>query len=220
MATAWLRHFQSLLIPNPHHPLSRLYTTGLNRAARSKWWLEGVPPPKSILEDDDDSDAKIDLSEDSELVNGAHPDGPLPHQRTPPEIPTPHQFKEHRKTLQKRFPDGWSPPKKLSREAMDGLRQLHRFDPEKFSTPVLAEKFRISPEAVRRILKSRWEPSREKKIKLAERERQARSERIRLTRLKEEIEAKEVEQVKRMTEGAVGGRTRTRTTAKDGFTFV
>ncbi|EDR08216.1 uncharacterized protein LACBIDRAFT_148118, partial [Laccaria bicolor S238N-H82] len=72
------------------------------------------------------------------------------------------EWKAHRETIRKEFPGGWSPPRKLSREAMDGLRQLHHHDPEKFTTPLLAEKFRISPEAVRRILKSKWEPSREK----------------------------------------------------------
>jgi hypothetical protein len=47
----------------------------------------------------------------------------------------------------------WSPTRKLSRAAMDGLRALHAHDPETFSTPMLAAKFKISPEAVRRILK-------------------------------------------------------------------
>lgn len=49
----------------------------------------------------------------------------------------------------------WAPGRKLSRAAMDGLRMLHAHDPEVFSTPVLANKFQISPEAVRRILKVR-----------------------------------------------------------------
>ncbi len=92
---------------------------------------------------------------------------------------------------------------------MDGLRHLHRFDPQTFSSPVLAEKFKISPEAVRRILKSKWEPTREKRIKLVERERDAREERIRLSRLKEQMEAREVEEYKR------GG-----SNEKDGLTFT
>ncbi|KAJ6588755.1 hypothetical protein B0H19DRAFT_893515, partial [Mycena capillaripes] len=68
----------------------------------------------------------------------------------------------HRAALKSAFPGGWDPPRKLSREAMDGLRQLHRVDPERFTTPVLAERFRVSPEAVRRILKSRWAPPADK----------------------------------------------------------
>ncbi|KDQ58615.1 hypothetical protein JAAARDRAFT_104693, partial [Jaapia argillacea MUCL 33604] len=72
------------------------------------------------------------------------------------------QWVAHRTTMKKTFPQGWAPPRKLSREAMDGLRALHYHDPEQFTTPVLAEKFRVSPEAVRRILRSKWEPSKEK----------------------------------------------------------
>ncbi|KZT65299.1 hypothetical protein DAEQUDRAFT_643870, partial [Daedalea quercina L-15889] len=69
--------------------------------------------------------------------------------------------KAHRAAMKKAFPQGWSPPRKLSREAMDALRALHATDPEVFTTPLLASKFRISPEAVRRILKSKWEPTQE-----------------------------------------------------------
>ncbi|KAF8155618.1 hypothetical protein B0H34DRAFT_620136, partial [Crassisporium funariophilum] len=120
----------------------------------------GVPRPRSILEDDD---AEIDLSEDNEVVNGASPNTPPAHLRKPSGKPTPLEYKAHRETLRKEFPEGWAPPRKLSREAMDALRQLNRHDPEKFRTPVLAEKFKISPEAVRRILKSKWEPSLDKR---------------------------------------------------------
>ncbi|KAK2464565.1 hypothetical protein APHAL10511_003423 [Amanita phalloides] len=207
----WLRTVVSAC---PRHSLSRLYSTKLTRPKRSKWLLDGLPPPKSLLDDD----AQVDLTEDNDIVNGARVDAPPPHDRKPPLSPTPYEYKTHRETLQKRFPAGWSPPKKLSREAMDGLRQLHRFDPETFTTPVLAEKFRVSPEAVRRILKSKWEPSREKRIKLVERERESRSERIRLSRMKERLEAQEVEELKRTVETPVGKR-ETRVVIKDGLTL-
>jgi hypothetical protein len=36
---------------------------------------------------------------------------------------------------------------------------MHASDPERFTTPVLAENFKVSPEAIRRILKSKWQPS-------------------------------------------------------------
>jgi hypothetical protein len=84
---------------------------------------------------------------------------------------------------------------------MDGLRQLHRFDPETFSTPVLAEKFRISPEAVRRILKSKWEPTREQRAKFAERERQERGAFIRTSRMEERMRALELERERREQSG-------------------
>jgi Neugrin len=39
---------------------------------------------------------------------------------------------------------------------MDELRALHAQDPYVWTTPQLAETYRVSPEAVRRILKSKW----------------------------------------------------------------
>ncbi|RJE21967.1 hypothetical protein PHISCL_05709 [Aspergillus sclerotialis] len=63
--------------------------------------------------------------------------------------------------LKQKFKEGWSPPKKLSPDAMDGIRQLHAVAPDKFTTPVLAEQFKVSPEAIRRILKSKWQPTEE-----------------------------------------------------------
>ena len=113
--------------------------------------------------------------------------------------------------MRKNFPDGWSPPRKLSREAMEGLRELHRFDPKKFDTPVLAEKFRVSPEAVRRILKSKWTPSREKRLKLVEREREERSEHIKSNRLKERVEARQLAEIQKTGKG--------KSSVQDKFTF-
>ncbi|KAI9865568.1 MAG: Required for respiratory growth protein 9 mitochondrial [Vezdaea acicularis] len=54
---------------------------------------------------------------------------------------------------------GWSPLKKLSPDALTGLRALHAQDPEVYSTPVLAAHFAISPEAVRRVLRGKWRPA-------------------------------------------------------------
>jgi hypothetical protein len=63
--------------------------------------------------------------------------------------------------LKEKFPDGWQPRKRLSPDAMEGVRHLHKIDPGKFTTPVLAEHFKVSPEAIRRILRSKWLPSEE-----------------------------------------------------------
>ena len=63
----------------------------------------------------------------------------------------------HRQALKEKFPEGWRPPKRLSREAIVLLRLLQRSDPAQFTTPVLAERFKISPEAVRRILRTQFE---------------------------------------------------------------
>ncbi|KAL1992779.1 hypothetical protein VTN49DRAFT_3535 [Thermomyces lanuginosus] len=66
-----------------------------------------------------------------------------------------------KEALKRKFKEGWNPPKKLSPDAMEGIRHLHAMNPEQFTTPVLAEQFKVSPEAIRRILKSKWRPSEE-----------------------------------------------------------
>ena len=55
--------------------------------------------------------------------------------------------------------EAWNPRKKLSPDTMEGIRHLHSTEPTKFTTPVLAEHFKVTPEAIRRILKSKWQPS-------------------------------------------------------------
>lgn len=58
--------------------------------------------------------------------------------------------------LKEKFKEGWQPRKKLSPDAMEGIRDLHEQDPDKYSTELLAQQFQMSPEAIRRILKSKW----------------------------------------------------------------
>lgn len=153
--------------------LVRQHSQQVYRTAQQKWQLGGIPKPKPILDDDD---APVDLSEDIDAVNGVQPNSTPLHLRSPSCKPTPVEIKAHRKAMKKAFPEGWSPPRKLSREAMDILRQLHRGDPDTFSTPVLADRFRISPEAVRRILKSKWEPPAEKRTAMVVKERKWQEE--------------------------------------------
>ncbi|MCJ1227173.1 Required for respiratory growth protein 9 mitochondrial [Toensbergia leucococca] len=65
-----------------------------------------------------------------------------------------------KKALTEKFgSQGWSPRKRLSPDALEGIRTLHAQFPDKYTTPVLAEQFQVSPEAVRRILKSKWKPN-------------------------------------------------------------
>ncbi|CDO94084.1 unnamed protein product [Kluyveromyces dobzhanskii CBS 2104] len=54
----------------------------------------------------------------------------------------------------------WNPKKKLSREQMETVRLLKRQFPSMTSGDI-AEQMKVSPEVVRRILKSKWEPSEE-----------------------------------------------------------
>jgi hypothetical protein len=71
----------------------------------------------------------------------------------------PENWQTQKAALKDKFAEGWNPPKKLSPDALDGIRHLHAKAPEQFTTAVLAKEFEISPEAIRRILKSKWRPS-------------------------------------------------------------
>lgn len=67
-----------------------------------------------------------------------------------------------KRALQEKFgSSGWSPRKRLSPDDLEGVRILHSQYPDKYTTPALAEYFQVSPEAIRRILKSKWRPNEE-----------------------------------------------------------
>lgn len=71
--------------------------------------------------------------------------------------------------LQEKFPEGWQPRKRLSPDALEGIRALHTQYPEEYTTPVLAEKFQVSAEAIRRILRAKWTPTADQEISRQER---------------------------------------------------
>lgn len=175
----------------------RCFSESVYQVAQQKWNLGGIPRPKALLEDDE---APIDLSEDNDAVNGVQHSS-LPY-KTHSRNPTPLEVAKHREAIRKSFPQGWSPPRKLSREAMDIVRQLHRTDPETFSTPILAERFRISPEAVRRILKSKWEPTAEKRTAMIVQERKQKEELRQKTRAerqsKKNMQGMNLEELRRL----------------------
>ncbi|MCJ1284396.1 Required for respiratory growth protein 9 mitochondrial [Xylographa opegraphella] len=83
--------------------------------------------------------------------------------------PRPHNPQEpwgvQKTALKHKFGErGWTPRKRLSPDALDGIRALHAQYPEDYSTSVLAEQFKVSPEAIRRILKSKWRPNDEEDV--------------------------------------------------------
>merc|ERR1712093_118642 len=65
-------------------------------------------------------------------------------------------WQAHREAMRAKFPEGWNPPRKVSRSDMNTIRRLHAIDRTEWSTPALASHFKISPEAVRRVLSSKW----------------------------------------------------------------
>ena len=74
------------------------------------------------------------------------------------------QWQIQKSALSEKFgPTGWSPRKRLSPDTLEGIQALHAQYPDKFTTPILAEQFKVSPEAIRRILKSKWQPKDEEK---------------------------------------------------------
>jgi hypothetical protein len=79
--------------------------------------------------------------------------------KSPMKKERPDHWQTQKDALDKKFPNGWNPPKKLSPDALEGIRHLHATAPDRFTTSVLAEEFKVSPEAIRRILKSQWRPS-------------------------------------------------------------
>lgn len=66
--------------------------------------------------------------------------------------------------LKEKFPEGWKPRKRLSPDALEGIRALHAQFPEDYTTEVLANKFMVSPEAIRRILRTKWTPTPEEEM--------------------------------------------------------
>ena len=63
----------------------------------------------------------------------------------------------------------WSPRKRLSPDALEGIRALHSQYPDRYTTPVLADQFKVSPEAVRRILRSKWRANEEEEAERRQR---------------------------------------------------
>lgn len=108
----------------------------------------------------DDLKTKSKDRKDRQERKGSRQEKKLDSAKKPPmkkEKPDPWRIQKD--ALDKKFPNGWNPPKKLSPDALEGIRHLHATAPDRFTTSVLAEEFKVSPEAIRRILKSRWRPS-------------------------------------------------------------
>jgi hypothetical protein len=60
--------------------------------------------------------------------------------------------------------EGFNPARKLSPEAIEGIRALHSQHPDEFTTAKLSQLFEVSPEAIKRILRSKWRPTAEEAI--------------------------------------------------------
>lgn len=74
------------------------------------------------------------------------------------------QWQIQKSALQAKFEEGWQPMKRLSPDALAGIRALHAQMPDVYTAATLADNFKVSPEAIRRILKSKWTPRQEEEI--------------------------------------------------------
>ncbi|KAI1846462.1 hypothetical protein JX266_007359 [Neoarthrinium moseri] len=74
-----------------------------------------------------------------------------------------------KEALRTKFPDGWNPRKRLSPDALEGIRALHTQYPEEYTTEKLSQKFEVSPEVIRRILRAKWRPTADQEEKRMER---------------------------------------------------
>ncbi|RSL77852.1 hypothetical protein CEP51_008701 [Fusarium floridanum] len=68
-------------------------------------------------------------------------------------------WKAQKAALKEKFPEGWRPRKRLSPDALAGIRALNAQFPDVYTTEALAKKFEVSPEVIRRILRSKWQPT-------------------------------------------------------------
>ncbi|KAI5970599.1 RRG9 [Candida margitis] len=90
------------------------------------------------------------LLEEMKLAELSRKTSDSPNHTVPPWI--------KRQLTQKSKYDRWNPKRKLSRQEMIKVKELKETFPQ-YRTVDLAQFFHISPEAIRRILKSKWVPN-------------------------------------------------------------
>lgn len=118
---------------------------------------------RTTTKDKSNATAKPTASSPTEPKHMSTPHTKQSPNPSPPAQPPPRKretWQVQKTALMRKFAGtGWAPRKRLSPEALDGIRALHASDPVRFSTPALATRFEVSPEAIRRILRSRWRPT-------------------------------------------------------------
>lgn len=102
----------------------------------------------------------------------------LPLKQLEKTTPSKPEWAKRDQTLKQRY-GGWNPTRKLTRQQMQDVRNFQEQLPH-LKTVELAQYFSISPEAIRRILKSSWTPkeSEEDDIMKRDEKRKARNRAI------------------------------------------
>lgn len=126
----------------------RLFSTSSTKLSILEWLHSPQQRPRILLSE---PKASLDCSGQRYSVRFTSTDARLSREE---------DWMVQKKALDKKFGgQSWEPPKRLSPDAMEGVRALHAQDPGRYSTETLAEQFKVSAEAVRRILKSKWRPT-------------------------------------------------------------
>ncbi|KAF6838835.1 mitochondrion organization and biogenesis protein [Colletotrichum musicola] len=115
-----------------------------------------------------DKDAAPAATGAAEIDNDAAPAAPAASQEAKPKREK-EPWMIQKEALKQKFPEGWKPLKRLSPDAIAGIRALHAQFPDEYTTRQLSNMFEVSPEAIRRILRSKWRATPEE-----EQERQER----------------------------------------------
>lgn len=110
---------------------------------------------------------------------------PLPFPKPPakPDQPVP-EWQKRDASIKKRYGQ-WNPTRKLTRDQMDDVKNIAAQMPH-LRTVDLAQYFNVLPEAIRRILKSKWQPLERTGLALREREQRRRDAKKALTSLSDE----------------------------------
>lgn len=84
------------------------------------------------------------------------------------------EWAKREQSLRKRY-GAWNPTRKLSRQQIWDIRELKAQWPQ-MKTKQLADHFHINPESIRRILKSKWNPSEDELASINERAERRKKE--------------------------------------------
>lgn len=79
------------------------------------------------------------------------------------------QWRIQKEAIKNKFPGPWRPSRRLSPDALAGIRALNAQFPDVYNSATLSKKFDMSPEHIRRILKNRWQPTPEEEEERQER---------------------------------------------------
>ncbi len=168
-----VRSIQQRMFAVTKNPRPELYSKGATSPNKGGRALGDISSSRSTRDELYDTEAERDDSRDFSLVTqeqvSNQPSGASESDLSHRKFPRP-SWQAQKEALALKFgSSGWSPRKRLSPDALEGIRSLHSQYPYKYPTPVLAEHFQVSPEAIRRILKSRWRPSEEEEEERRER---------------------------------------------------